>query len=97
MINNEAGRALRNRAAPVRAADVLNCSGDFCAGDSVYIAFRTGDGSQYVVATGTVQCDADLLRQACSSGRGKADSSSHRGSDIVVLEQDVRLLWPPKR
>ena len=97
VIDNDAGRALCRKPAAVRAADVLYCSGGFCAGDAIYIAFRTSDGSQYVVATGIARCD--------EAGLGLTPGVEHRETaaptrtdypEIVVLEQDVQLLWPPK-
>ena len=96
VIDNDAGRALRRKPAAVRASDVLYCMGDFCAGDAIYIGFRTEDGSQYVVATGIAGCDIGALRQAVDPAHAATVASAERGSaDIVVREQDVQLLWPP--
>jgi glutamate 5-kinase len=96
VIDNDAGRALRRKPAAVRASDVLYCMGDFCAGDAVYIAFRTEDGSQYVVATGIAGCNEGALRQAADLVHAAHVASAERDNvEIVVREQDVRLLWPP--
>jgi glutamate 5-kinase len=98
VIGNNAGRALRKAPRVVYAADVLDCAGGFCTADPVYIAFRTLDGSQYVVATGVVRCDEAALRQAIASGSSAHDASARTGdADIVVQEQDVQLLWPPPK
>jgi glutamate 5-kinase len=95
VLDNDAGRALRKKPAPVRAADVLYCAGGFRAGNTVYIAFRTSDGSQYVVATGIARCDEAVLRQMVSSGRPALVAAGEQGEvTIVVPEQDVQLLWP---
>jgi hypothetical protein len=72
--------------------------GDFCAGDAVYIGFRTSDGSQYVVATGIALCDEVALRQMVDPARHAAALPDERdNAGIVVREQDVQLLWPPTR
>jgi|ERR1700685_1978162 hypothetical protein len=99
VVNNDVGRTLqRKRATVVRAADVLDHSDGFRVGDSVYISFRTKDGSQFVVATGIVRCDAALLREtrtrALLSG---ALAKVTDDTDILIREEDVILLWPPKR
>jgi glutamate 5-kinase len=96
VIDNDAGRALCRKPAAVRAADVLYCCGGFCTGDAIYIAFRTSDGSQYVVATGIARCDETELRLTPGVQRHEAAAAARTDSpDIVVLEQDVQLLWPP--
>jgi glutamate 5-kinase len=96
VIDNDAGRALCRKPAAVRAADVLYCSGEFCAGDAIYIAFRTSDGSQYVVASGIARCDETELRLTPGVQRHEAAATARTDDpDIVVLEQDVQLLWPP--
>lgn len=79
----------------MRAADVLYCSGEFCAGDAIYIAFRTSDGSQYVVASGIARCDETELRWTPGvEYRETATPTRTDNPDIVVLEQDVHLFWP---
>ncbi len=94
-IDNDAGRSLCRKPAAVRAADVLYCSGGFCAGDSIYIAFRTSDGSQYVVATGIARCDETDLRLTPGLMHREAVASTRTDKpDIVVLERDVQLFWP---
>ena len=96
VIDNDAGRALRKKPAAVRASDVLYCLGDFCAGDAVYIAFRTSDGSQYVIATGIAGYDEVAFRQAVDAAHRPPVASDERdNADIVIREQDVRLIWPP--
>ena len=66
------------------AADVLDCSGDFVAGDRIYVSFRARDGGQYVVATGITQRDAATLK----------DEAAEPG--VVIAEQELELLWPPR-
>ncbi len=79
----------------MRASDVLYCAGEFCVGDPVYIAFRTSDGSQFVVATGIAACDDAALRQAADPAhRPPVVRDGRDGADVVVQEQDVQLLWP---
>lgn len=77
----------------MRAADVLYWSGEFCAGDAIYIAFRTSDGSQYVVASGIARCD-ELRLTPRVEYRETATPTRTDNPDIVVLEQDVHLFWP---
>jgi glutamate 5-kinase len=62
VINAAAGRALRNACTELRVLDVLDCSGNFRSGDTVYLAVRVRDGGQYVVASGVVRLDATALR-----------------------------------
>ena len=83
VLDNATGRALRKTPAVVRAANVLDCAGGFDAGDTVYIAFRSVDGGQFVIATGLVGCDERTLRRQMQT----------RAADAVVQAQDVRLLW----
>ena len=79
----------------MRAADVLYCSGEFCAGDAIYIAFRTSDGSQYVVATGIARCDEIELRLTLGVEHCETVAPTRTDApDIVVLERDVHLFWP---
>jgi glutamate 5-kinase len=97
VIGNDAGRALRRKPATIRVADVLYCAGGFCPGDIVHIAFRTTDGSQYVVAKGIASCDHAELQKAVGAWPRTADTSETQGSaEVVVREQDIRLLWPPR-
>jgi len=95
VIDNDAGRSLCRKPTPVRAGDVLYCAGGFCAGDSIYIAFRTSDGSQYVVATGIARCDETDLRLTSRVGHHEATAPTRTDRpDIVVQERDVQLFWP---
>ena len=84
VLNNSAGRAMRRGTADVAARDVLDCGGGFAAGDTVYITFRGADGGQYAVATGTVGCDENALRQMLGAP----------SATVIVRAPDVRLLWP---
>ncbi|HET7065413.1 MAG TPA: hypothetical protein VFI49_14170 [Rudaea sp.] len=95
VIGNDAGRALRRKPATIKVTDVLYCAGGFSSGDIVHIAFRTADGSQYVVAKGVVSCDQAQLQQAVGPWPRAPEASGGQGSaDVVVREQDIRLLWP---
>ena len=96
VLDSAAGRALRKQPAPVRAADVLYCAGRFAVGDSIYIAFRTSDGSQYVIATGVVRCDEATLRQAIDS-RKALSSLDCLASLTVVRKDDISLRWPARQ
>jgi hypothetical protein len=95
---NKAGRALRQKAAPVYMRDVLYCCGSFAAGDPIYVAFLGADGGQYVVAMGVAQAGVFELRDKIGPPSADAfarpcDSSNQ---SVMVLERDVRLLWPPR-
>lgn len=96
-INNQAGRALRKRCAALLAEHVLDCAGNFQIGDRVYVTFRGKDGGQYVIATGIVSCDEEVVRRmrdrwadACGTLLQSHDSA------VVIREQDLKLLWPSK-
>ena len=84
VLRNDAGRSLRKKCAAVMAADVLDCSGEFVAGDQIYVSFRARDGGQYVVATGIAKCDATALKEAAAE------------PGVVIAEQELELLWPPR-
>jgi hypothetical protein len=94
-LGNTAGRALRRGPAAVRAADVLYCSGDFQRGDSIYVAFLGADGGQYVVASGIAQFDGTVLREQLGPplADAQARATSTIDDSIVILAQDIRLLW----
>jgi glutamate 5-kinase len=75
--------------AAVLAEDVLDCSGRFSIGDSVYVTFRGRDGGQYAIATGIVRCDDTMLRKLTGQ------PTDARGNSVIVIEeQDLKLLWP---
>jgi glutamate 5-kinase len=95
VVTADAGRPLRKQRATLRTMDVLDCSGDFRAGDTVYVVVRGTDGGQGVVATGIVRYDAAALRLV--KGRSIAADGMRNESDdpaLVIAEQDLRLLWP---
>jgi glutamate 5-kinase len=85
VLRNEAGRSLRKKCVAVMAADVLDCSGDFVAGDRIYVSFRARDGGQYVVATGIARRDAAAFKEAAVE------------PGEVIAEQELELLWPPRQ
>ena len=95
-LGNAAGRALRKRAAAVRALDVLYCGGEFRAGDAIHIAFRSADGAQYVIATGIACCDEATLIDRIGPPLAAATRSTRLDPDKdfdVVRAEDVRLTW----
>ncbi|HTA65066.1 MAG TPA: hypothetical protein VK753_06140 [Xanthomonadaceae bacterium] len=91
VITAEAGRALRNGRMAPRLADVLDRSGEFHAGDRVYVVVRGHDGGQGVVAAGVIDCDASVLDSRATQ-RGNLEETS-----AVMREQDLELLWPSSR
>jgi glutamate 5-kinase len=96
-INNQAGRALRKKCSALLVEHVLDCAGSLRVGDRVYVTFRGKDGGQYVIATGIVGCNEEVLRQL--RGRwthaGSVPGENH-DSTVVIREQDLTLLWPSK-
>jgi glutamate 5-kinase len=95
VIHANAGHALRHRCVAVSMADVLDCMGDFRAGDRVHVVVRGSDGGQGVIATGIVRCDAAALKQARSGPVGARNLVIDGDDrDIVIAEQDLKLLWP---
>src|ERR1700739_2834778 len=96
-IDNSAGRALRKRAAAVRASDVLYSGGGFLAGEEIEIAFRSADGAQYVIATGIARCSEATLLERCGAPLPwKTRNSRIDPADdfFVVDADDIRLYWP---
>lgn len=89
---NDAGRALRKKLTAVRSANVIDCCGEFRAGDRVNVTFRGIDGGQFAVAVGTTGVDAATLREHIS--RSLQRDNSARDDAIVIAEQDLTLLWP---
>lgn len=87
-----AGRALRKRVAAIRAVDVLYWGGKFSAGDTVYVAFATIDGSQFVVATGVILCDEAELRAHVGSNTVD-DWHGGARSKVIIEEQGLSVLW----
>jgi len=54
-------RELRKAPSAVRAGDLIGRSGDFRAGDWLYVTSRGHDGGQSVLATGAAMIDFDKL------------------------------------
>ncbi len=95
VIHADAGRALRKKRVALLATHVLNCVGDFRAGDKVYVVMRGEDGGQGVVATGIVRCDAAVLQQAEGRSIGPHNIPIESTEPVVVIpEQDLELIWP---
>lgn len=80
-INAEMGHVLRNRCATLERRHVLGCSGEFQAGDNIYVVMRVRDGGQYVVATGVSCLDAATFNQ------GGGDDAA------VIREQEMERIW----
>lgn len=94
VINADAGRALRKARAALRVVDVLDCSGSFRCGDNVYVTMRVRDGGQYAIATAIVRMDAPgLLALKGQSVDAQGHPVARTDSVVVVLEQDIKLLW----
>lgn len=101
VINNQAGRALRKKCGAVLVGHVLDCTGSFHAGDRVYVSFRGKDGGQYAVAKGIVRCDEAVLlqvkrRPASARSDPVEPDPVERDAVVVIREQDLELLWPPR-
>jgi hypothetical protein len=60
-IGAQRARELRKGPIPVRVVDLVGRSGDFHAGDWLYVTSRGHDGGQSVLATGTAAVDFDEL------------------------------------
>jgi hypothetical protein len=84
VITAEAGHALRTRREVPRLCDVLDRSGDFHAGDRVYVVMRGRDGGQSVVATGVSDRDASELPST-----GSPCGDNH----FAMRERELQLLW----
>jgi glutamate 5-kinase len=93
VVDAETGRRLRQGSASVTAAEVLDASGAFRAGERVHVVVRGRDGGQGVLAIGVVRSDGAALERA--GGRdGLAAVPAIPGEALVMHAQDVALLWP---
>jgi len=90
---NSAGRALRKKPAAVNTCYVIDCSGEFCAGDTVNVTFRGADGGQYAIATAIADIDAAALRRQIS--RGSRVEMTKSDQVLAIAEKNLKLLWPP--
>ena len=81
VVDSATGRALRAKPGAIRAEAVLDCSGDFRAGEPVYVTMRGRDGGQNALAVGTAGIDASALH-----GEPPHDLE-------VVVAEGLRLLW----
>ena len=86
ILSNSIGRALRKQPASINASGVVDCCGEFRAGDLVNITFRGADGGQFAIATAVAAIDATTLRAARSGLASVADA-------LVVERHDLKLLW----
>src|SRR6478735_5196760 len=77
-IRGELGRRLRNSRAPIRAQDLLDHSGEFLAGDLLYVTTRGRDGGQSTLGIGRAAVDAAALDRCAG--------------DVVVVGA-LELLW----
>ena len=88
------GRTLRTHCVALRRSDVLGCSGEFIAGDRVYVVMRTRDGSQFVMATGTASFDAAAWHPPMDRTPPRDDDSGAMdGNAVVIREEDMVLQW----
>jgi glutamate 5-kinase len=98
VIHADAGRALRKKRVALLTTHVLNCAGDFRAGDKVYVVVRGEDGGQGVVATGIIRCDAAVLQQGKGRSIDQRDIPIESNEPVVLIpEQDLELLWPSRQ
>lgn len=77
-VGAERARELRRTETPVCAGDLLGRSGEFLAGDWLYVTSRGHDGGQSVLAIGTAMVDAARI--------GALDPQA------LVISQ-LQLLW----
>ena len=77
-INGALGRALRKAPAPIRAGELLGHSGEFQAGDFLYVTTRGRDGGQSTLGIGTAAVASSAL--------------DHCAADTVVID-GLALLW----
>ena len=77
-VSSALGRALRKAPAPIRAADLLGHSGDFQAGDFLYVTTRGGDGGQSTLGIGTAAIASAALHDCAA--------------DTVAID-GLALLW----
>lgn len=90
---NSVGRARRKQPAAVSACSVIDCSGEFHAGDTVNVTFRGVDGGQFAIATAVANIDAaELRRRICVGSSAETAQSDHV---LAITEENLRLLWPP--
>jgi len=61
VVGAERAQELKRGPFPIRAADLVDSSGDFRAGDWLYVTARGYDGGQSVLASGTAAVDFDQL------------------------------------
>jgi glutamate 5-kinase len=91
VVNADTGRALRAMPVAIKAADVLGCSGDFHAGDQIYVTSRGRDGGQYAIAIGTAEIDASALR-GLRVASGNSSRELPQALDAVAAE-GLHVLW----
>jgi hypothetical protein len=61
VIGAERAQELKRGPSPIRAADLIDRSGEFRAGDRLYVTARGYDGGQSVLATGAAAFDFDRI------------------------------------
>jgi glutamate 5-kinase len=91
VLSNRVGRALRKQAAAVWDSAVIDCCGEFQAGDLVNVTFRGADGGQFAIAIGLAEIDAAALRARLSMRSG-TDASPDNVA--LIAEKNLTLLWP---
>jgi glutamate 5-kinase len=93
-LDNATGRALRLRTQAVHGAAVIDCAGEFAAGEPVFVSFRGRDGGQFVVARARSRQASGAIRAALKVPDRARATDGFRES-LVVAAADVELIWPP--
>lgn len=86
VLDAAAGRALRQHGRLPCRREVLDCAGEFAAGDRVWVTMRNKEGAQAVLARACAARDADGLRTPTPPGEGDA---------VVLQADDLDVLWRP--
>lgn len=88
VIHAEAACANGRTDAGLRLDEVIECSGDFVAGDDVHVVVRDRTGDQHVRAHGIVRFNAADWRLA------RTGASPASASGLAIHPEDLVLRWP---
>ena len=64
VVGSDAARALLHTTGRLERERVISCTGDFQAGDAIYLVSRGKDGGQRIVAMAIAQCGSAGLGEA---------------------------------
>ena len=64
VVGSDAARALLHTTGRLERERVISCTGDFRAGDAIYLVSRGKDGGQRIVALAIAQCGSVGLGEA---------------------------------